>query len=137
MVSLAYSSLWVNGFTESGAESLNLKVNPQNAQSLQTGVGAKVSLPLKRDSTLVVPQVYASYQHEFSNNSRGLDARLSQGGSTFAWQTDQPHRDFAVVGARFTLGGRNNVKAQLDYNAEVGRGNYTAHNLTAGLRYEF
>jgi outer membrane autotransporter protein len=137
LVSLAYSHIWVGGFAENGAGALNLNVGSQSAESLQTGVGAKVSLPLKRDSTLVVPQVYATYQHEFSNNSRGLDARLSQGGSTFAWQTDQPHRDFAVVGARFTLGIRNNLKAQLDYNAEVGRGNYTAHNLTAGLRWEF
>jgi len=92
---------------------------------------------LKRNSTLVVPQVYATYQHEFSNDSRGLDARLSQGASTFTWQTEGPRRDFAVVGANLTLGIRKNVRAQLDYNAEVGRGNFTAHSLTAGLRWEF
>ena len=28
LVSLAYSSLWVNGFTEGGAGALNLKVDP-------------------------------------------------------------------------------------------------------------
>jgi uncharacterized protein with beta-barrel porin domain len=137
LVSLAYSHIWVDGFKEDGAGSLNLNVGSQSAESLQTGVGAKISLPLKRNATLVVPQVYATYQHEFANDSRGLDARLSQGGNTCTWQTDSPHRDFAVLGANCTLGIRKNVRAQLDYNVEVGRGGYTAHSLNAALRWEF
>ncbi len=138
MLSLAYSRLWVDGFTESGANSLNLDVSQQNASSLQTGVGAKFAVPLKRNSVTVVPQVYATYQHEYSNSSRGLDARLSQaGGSSFAFTTDTPHRNFAVLGANVNVLTRKNLKIQVDYNAEVGRGNYTAHYVSAGLRWEF
>ena len=137
VLSLAYSSLCVNGFTESGAGALNLNVSPQNATSLQTGVGAKLAAPLKRDSVTVVPQVYATYQHEYSNSSRGLDARLNQAGSSFAFVTDTPHRNFAVLGANVNILTQKNLKVQLDYNAEVGRGNYTAHFVNAGLRYEF
>ena len=136
-VSLAYSSLWVDGFTESGAGALDLKVSPQNATSLQTGVGGKVAAPWQRGSVRVVPQVYATYQHESSNSSPGLDARLSQGGSTFTFQTENPGRNFAVVGANVTMSTQKNLQVQIDYNAEVGRGNYTAHYLNAGLRYEF
>ena len=138
MVSLSYSSLWLDGFTESDAGALNLKVSAQQADSLQTGVGAKVSVPIKRNGTTVLPQFYASYQHEFSNNSRGLDARLSQGSSTFTFQTDPPKRDFAVLGANITIHARKNLSVRLDYNAEVGRGSgNTAHNINAGLRWDF
>jgi outer membrane autotransporter protein len=137
VLSLAYSRLWVNGFDESGAGALNLDVSSQNASSLQTGVGAKFAVPLKRNSVTVVPQVYASYQHEYSNSSRGLDARLSQAGSSFAFTTDSPHRNFAVVGADVSILTQKNLKVQLDYNAEVGRGNYTAHCVSAGLRWQF
>jgi uncharacterized protein with beta-barrel porin domain len=137
LASLAYSRVWVNGFTESGAGSLNLEVASQQAESLQTGIGAKVAAPLKRNGVTVVPQVYAAYQHEFSNNSRGLDARLSQGGSTFSFQTEQLGRDFAVLGAGATILTRKNFSLQINYNAEVGRANYTAHNLNAGVRWEF
>ena len=136
-VSLAYSSLWGNGFTESNAGALDLNVSSQNAQSLQTGVGGKIALPIKRDSTTVVPQIYAFYQHEYSNSIRTLDARLSQVGSPFAFQSLPPHRNFAVVGANFTLASKNNLKIQMDYNAEVGRGNSTAHYLSAAVRWEF
>ena len=44
---LSGGSLWVDGFTEGGAGSLNLKVDSQQADSLQTGVGAKVAVPLQ------------------------------------------------------------------------------------------
>jgi uncharacterized protein with beta-barrel porin domain len=136
-LSLAYSRLWLDGFTESGAGALNLQVAPQDAQSLQTGVGGKIAIPIQRGSTTVVPQIYAFYQHEFSQNSTTLDARLSQAGSTFPYQTAAPQRNFAVLGANFTLAARSNVKIQLDYNAEVGRTNSTAHYVSGGLRYEF
>jgi len=140
-VNLSYSKLWLDGFTESGAGALNLTVGPQNAQSLQTGVGGKIAVPLQRDGVTVTPQAYAFYQHEYSDSSRTLDARLSQTGSAFSYLTDSftgaPHRNFAVLGADITIATKKNLKVQLDYNAEVGRGNYTAHYISAGVRWEF
>ena len=51
--------------------------------------------------------------------------------------TGTAHRNFAVLGANVTIASRKNLKVQLDYNAEVGRGNYTAHYVSAGLRWQF
>jgi outer membrane autotransporter protein len=42
-----------------------------------------------------------------------------------------------VLGASVTLMTRKNFSLHLDYNTEVGRKNYTAHFVNAGLRYEF
>jgi outer membrane lipase/esterase len=138
VVSLGYSGVWIKGFTESGAGALNLNVDKQNANSLQTGVGAKVSMPFKRGDTIIVPQVYALYQHEFSNNSRGLNARLSAPPSaTMTWRTEAPDRDFAVVGANATVGIKKNLAAQINYNAEVGRSLSTNHFINLGVRYQF
>jgi outer membrane autotransporter protein len=134
---LAYSALWVGGFTEQGAGALDLQVASQAATSLQTGLGGRVTIPFKVGSVKVAPQGYAFYQHEFSNGSRGLNASLSQGSSTFNFQTDAAKRNFAVVGANVTAGLTKNLYAQVNYNAEVGRGNYTAQNINAGLRLEF
>ena len=83
----------------------------------------------------VTPQIYGFYQHEYCDGSRTLDARLSQTGFDFV--TDAAHRNFAVLGADVTIATSKNLKVQLDYNAEVGRGNYTAHYVSAGLRWEF
>jgi uncharacterized protein with beta-barrel porin domain len=134
---LAFSSLWVGGFTEQGAGALNLKVAPQSATSLQTGIGGRVTVPLKAGSVKVIPQVYAYYQHEFANGSRGLNASLSQGSSAFRFQTDTAKRNYALVGGNVTLGLKKNLVAQLNYNAEVGRGNSKVQSFNAGLRWEF
>ena len=134
---LAYSALWVGGFTEQGAGAINLKVAPQTASSLQTGLGGRLTVPLQAGSVKVVPQGYAFYQHEFANGSRGLNASLSQGSSTFNFQTDAAKRNYALVGASVTVGLKKNLYAQANYNTEVGRANYTAQNINAGLRFDF
>ncbi len=136
-VNLNYSKAWVPGYTEYGADSLNLRVAAQDADSVQTGVGARLTLPFKAGDAQVIPEVSAFYQHEFSNHSRGLDARLNQAGSTFTFKTDAPARDFAVLGAGVNVGVKKNLFLQANYNAEVGRRRSTAHYLNAGLRWEF
>jgi outer membrane lipase/esterase len=132
---LAYSVLGVNGFTEEGAGSLNLKVASQTASSVQTGLGGRLTLPLRVGSVKIIPQGYAFYQHEFANGSRGLNASLSQG-SSFNFQTDAPKRDFALVGASIAAGLKKNLYAQVNYNAELG-GNLRTQSVNAGLRWEF
>ena len=134
---LSYSALWLDGFTEDDADALNLHVGPQSASSVQTGIGGRLTLPLKMGSMIVVPQAYAFYQHEFANGSRGLTSSLSQGSSTFTWQTDAAGQNFALVGASLTAGLRDNLFAQVNFNAEVGRRHATAQFINAGLRYEF
>ncbi len=116
---------------------LNLKMGSQNANSVQTGLGGRVTVPLKLGSVKVVPQGYAFYRHEFANGSRDLNANLSQGSSSFSFQTDTAKRNFALVGTIVTAGLRKNLYAQLNFNAEIGRTGSTAQFINAGLRYEF
>ena len=97
----------------------------------------RLSRPFQSGHTLVLPQLYAFWQHEFANDSRGLNARLAQAGSTFAFQTDSPSRDFALLGAGVAVGLSQNLTLRATYNAEVGRGGYTPQVVSAGLRYEF
>jgi outer membrane autotransporter protein len=135
---LAYSALWVGGFSEQDAGSLDLKVAAQSANSLQTGLGGRVTVPFKAGPVKMVPQGYAFYQHEFANGSRSLNASLSQGSSVaFNSQTDSAKRNFAVVGGNISVGLTKKLYAQINYNAEVGRGNSAVQYVNAGLRYEF
>jgi outer membrane autotransporter protein len=104
---------------------------------LQTGLGMRLSRPFQSGRAIILPQIYAFWQHEFANNSRGLDARLAQLGNTFAFQTNSPSRDFALLGAGLAVGLRQNLTLRATYNAEVGRSGSTPHSVSAGLRYEF
>ena len=132
-----FSQAWVEGFTESGAGALNLDVNSQSANSLQTGLGMRLARPFQAGQTLLLPQLSAFWQHEFANNSRGLDARLARAGSNFVFQTNSPCRDFALLGAGVAMGLKKNLTLQVNYNAEVGRSGYLPQMVSAGVRYEF
>jgi uncharacterized protein with beta-barrel porin domain len=134
---LTYSGLWVGGFTEAGAGALNLKVAPQSANSVQTGIGGRVTMPMKVGSIKVVPQGYAFFQHEFANGSRRLSSSLAQGSSTLSWQTDATGSNYALVGGSITAKLHKNIYAQVNYNTEVGRSNTTSQFINAGLRFEF
>lgn len=137
MASISYSNLWLGDFTENGAGAINLKVFSQNAESLRSGFGGRFSAPVMWGSIPLVTQLHATWQHEFLNDSRSLDARLSQGSPVFTFRTDSPERDFAVVGTSLTLAARKDLKVRLDYSVEAGQDHYTAHYLSAGVRWEF
>lgn len=137
MASLAYSSLWIDGFGETGADSLDLNVQSQHADSFQLGPGVRLATVLKYGGAVLAPQFYASYKHEFSNGSRGIDASLANVGVPFSFESQRLGADFGVIGGSLTLFSGKNFSVRLDSNAEVGRANYNAYTVDAGLSFRF
>jgi len=112
-------------------------VDSQTADSLQTGVGARASYKAKVGNVTVKPQVSVVWQHEYSDNTRGLNARLAQGSSTMNFRTDTPGRDFAVVSADIPTRISKSLVANVGYTAEVGRSRSSNQGVNLGLKYEF
>lgn len=46
-------------------------------------------------------------------------------------------QDFGVIGADITLLTHKNLTFRIDYDAELGRANHTAHYVSRRLRWEF
>jgi len=136
-VSLQYATQTTAGFTESNAGALNLKVGSQTADSLQTGIGARASYRAKVGNVTVKPQLAVVWQHEFSNNTRGVNARLAQGSTTMNWRTDKIGQNFAVVSFDLPARVTKNLVAHVGYTAEVGRDKSSNQGVNLGLRYEF
>jgi autotransporter-associated beta strand protein len=136
-VSLQYATQTTVGFTESNAGALSLRVDSQTADSLQTGIGARASYRAKVGNVTVKPQVAVVWQHEFSNNTRGVNARLAQGSTTMNWRTDKIGQDFAVVSFDLPARVSKNLVAHVGYTAEVGRSKSSNQGINLGLRYEF
>ena len=76
--SLTFQYLWmgVNGYTESGADSLNLQVDRQTTESYQGSAGIKGSWNWKRDKLRFVPRLWGFYRHEFGNVNPVTNAAL-------------------------------------------------------------
>lgn len=134
-----YTYVGIAPFTERGADSLNLRVDQQNANSLRTSLGGRIAYAWKlNDSVAIVPEIRMLWQHEFLNNPRNIGATLDGGaGPGVGYETSAPGRDsvFAGAGLSAQLGERWN--AYFYYNADFGRQDYVGQMISGGLGWKF
>ncbi|MFI5330529.1 MAG: autotransporter outer membrane beta-barrel domain-containing protein, partial [Desulfobaccales bacterium] len=137
VVSLQYATQTTGGFTESNAGALSLKVGSQSADSVQSGLGARASYKAKVGNVPVKPQLSVTWQHEFSDNTRGLNASLAAGGSTMNFRTDKIGQDFALISVDVPAKVTKNLVANIGYTAEVGREKSSNMGVNIGLKLKW
>jgi outer membrane autotransporter protein len=125
-----------NGFTESGADALNLTVAAQTTTSLRTVLGAQlgaaIDAPWREKLNLTMR---LGWSHEFADQTRPVTAAFAGapaiGFTTFGAVAP---RDGVVLG----LGANTNIAERtslyLRYDGDLAGGN-TNHVLNAGVRY--
>lgn len=127
------------GFTESGADSLDLSVGQQNANSLKTNLGGRVAYTWQlNDSISLIPEGRMFWQHEYLNGPRNISASLDGGnGLTFGYTTTAPGRDSVFAGAGVTALFGDRWSSSFYYNADFGRQDYVSHMISATLGWKF
>lgn len=134
--SIAYTRQWIDQFTETDAGVLNLTIADQTADTFQMGVGGHVSYQWKIGKIIVVPNLYATLQHEFANDERAITAGIA-GGSTFQTMTASPHRDFVNTGFTVNVQLSEMASLSLGYGTLAGDNHYTEHSINGGMRLGF
>jgi len=137
---LQYTYMAVQGFTEAGADSLNLDVDPYNSSSLLYSLGAQVAYRWEIGKNFAVtPMLSASWQHEFLQNAYPINAGFNTGGpaSPFMFQTSQPQQDYFMGGAGvgFELGDTWDVS--FFWNAVAGNADLVSQNIYLSIGAEF
>ena len=119
-----------NGFTESGANSLDLVVQQQTVNSLRSTFGVDLSATLSKTTI----GVRLGWQHEYADTSRPMTASFSGApGTPFTVFGATPQRDSAVLGLGASYQVADATEVSLRYDGELGGG--TNNNaLTLGLR---
>lgn len=140
VTSLQYTYLGVQGFTETGAGSLDLDVDPYNSSSLLYSLGGQVAYPIQATRKLqLTPMVFASWQHEFLQNPYNINSAFVGGGNAapFVYETEDPLRDFlyAGVGLAWALGER--WEGYVSYAAAAGNPQLVSQNIYLGLGVKF
>ncbi len=134
-----YTFVGIAPFTETGAQSLDLAVAGQEANSLRSTLGGRVAYTWKANRWLtVIPEARMFWQHEFLNNARAIGASLDGGnGAGFDFWTPEPFRDSVFAGAGVSTQIGKNLNASLYYNANFGRQNYVGQMVSAGFNWDF
>jgi len=139
IIGAQYTYAGIGGFTESGAESLNLALGQQNANSLRSNLGARLAYNWEVGANItLIPEIRAFWMHEFLNNSRNISSALDGGnGASFDYETEAPYRNsiFGGVGVSAKVGDRWN--ASVFYNVNFGSENYTNNIISTSLGFSF
>lgn len=129
----------IDGYDEQGANGLNLTVNEQRYNSVQTIVGTLISYAFSMPFGVVTPEIALSWNHEFQNDSRNILAHYSAdpGQLTLTATTANPTRDFYLVRGGVSTVLQGGMQLFMNYQSLLGYQNVTSHGFNAGLRYEF
>ncbi|WP_308430124.1 DUF4394 domain-containing protein [Polymorphobacter multimanifer] len=138
-VGVRYARVDLDGFSEIGGPAA-LRVSGDRVESLQSVVGLKVAgnFPLL-GSAVLRPHVRGEWRREFENDeARVIVANFNDAGirAPFVFTTTPLGRDYAAVGAGFTVSGASKISLVIDYSGEFA-GDRNIHGITGGLRLAF
>jgi len=134
-----YTYTGLGGFTETGADSLDLAVAQQNANSIRTNLGGRIAYTWQAASNVtIIPEVRMFWQHEYLNGPRNISSALDGGaGPSFNYETAAPGRDSVFAGAGVSANFGPNWNAYFYYNANFGRQDYVGQMISCGLNWKF
>ncbi|KOP26360.1 autotransporter [Hapalosiphon sp. MRB220] len=135
---LKYDRININGYTETGAGSLNLKVDDQQAESFILSVGAQAAVKLNTSVGSIIPNIHASYEYQLASTQRTITTELvTQPGIPMRVQTNEPDRDYFKVGAGTQIVFSQNFTGAIDYEVILGREDFSNNVIKGEIRYEF
>jgi outer membrane autotransporter protein len=134
-----YAYAGIAPFSETGADSLDLRVAQQNVNSLRTTFGGRIAYTWNvTDKIALIPEVRMFWQHEFLNNPRNISSALDGGsGPTFGYETIAPARDSVFAGAGVSAQFGERWNAFLYWNVDFGRQSYFGNSISGGLNWKF
>jgi outer membrane autotransporter protein len=134
-----YVHLEIDSFTERGANGLDLFVDRQHVDSLQTAFGGRVAYSINTPFGVVIPQGSVEWRHEFLNDSRSVTAKYAVDpfNTFFVIPTDNPDRDYVALAAGVSAVFSRGISAFVNYETALGLRDVTHHGFTGGVRFEF
>ena len=137
-IGATYTHLDVDAFRETGAPGANLSVDSQGADSARSRLGGHVIFQANVGNILLQPNLSASWQHEYLNNSAGITSSFGDiTSSPFTIHTTAPSRDSALISVGLNATLSTSLTFFFDYMADVGAEDYFAQSVVGGFKSRF
>ncbi|MFA6320798.1 MAG: autotransporter domain-containing protein [Candidatus Omnitrophota bacterium] len=138
IASFLYSHLRLNSYAEDGAGALNLKVDAQDYNVAQTGLGIKAGYPfnIKAIYSKVTPELKFKWLYDWVGDAQQATSTFAGGGGSFSTQGFTPAQSSYDFGAKITVEREKNITISLCYDLEI-KEDFYAHYGYADLRYRF
>jgi len=131
-VSLQYTALIEEGYSESSAGGLGLDVSSRTEDSLSTWVGARVSKPVRIDEdNVVLPKFRVDWAHEWLDTSQDLSARFQVSPvGAFDVSSRSLSRDTVVARAGLQVALAEGLLVDVEYGVDAGRSDYLSQQVS-------
>jgi len=136
LASMKYEHLGTESYIEENAGALNLRIDRQGYNMVQSGLGGKASYALKCGRSYLVPEIHAKWLYDIVNDDEESVSSFTGGGASFATQGYKPAKGSADIGAKLTLLANSNLEISLDYGYQVKKDFYS-HSGLLNARYAF
>jgi outer membrane autotransporter protein len=134
---ISYTRLWIDSYTESGAGVLNLDIGSQTADSLQSGIGWQWAYIYQKGDFALVPNMTVTWQHEYLDDSRFIEAKFAGGGGSFQTPTADAQRDTALIRTGVNARLSDCVTLTLGHSMILGDSSYSEQAVNGGVRFDF
>lgn len=141
LASLQASRIHVGSYTEGGASDVNLRVNSQSYNFVQSSLGVKAERIIPSGNGAYSPEVHVKWLHDFSSTTMQQNAAFIGGGAEFATQGIKQDRDLFNVGAGVSFlscnCGENSWTVEALYDYKWNQNNYSSHQVSVLASYRF
>ncbi|MBN2189823.1 MAG: autotransporter outer membrane beta-barrel domain-containing protein, partial [Candidatus Aureabacteria bacterium] len=136
IASLRYIYLHLDDYTESGADALNLKVDSQDYDFLQSGLGARFAYPIRNAEMTFIPEIHGMWLYDFVGDEQQATSTFTGGGASFRTEGADPAQNSFNVGGSLMLIMTDNLSLILAYDFE-GKEDFIGHSGSVTLKYRF
>jgi outer membrane lipase/esterase len=133
---IRYERVRIDGYTETGAQLLNLAVDEQTSEAVTGSIGAQGSVDLQVGSLKLTPTVSVALEQTLDDGDESVGTRLGFGPSVIN-AVDGGDELVVVVGAGVGFDVSGSVTGAIDYHGSLARDGGSDHAVVGRLRLHF
>ena len=137
IAALQYTYVNIDGFSENGSVA-PLAIHSGSAESLRSDFGFRAFYQWQIGKILIEPSLKAAWEHEYKYSALPITAGFAgiPGPSATFFGPNEGH-DSAVVSAGVSAQLTPAISTYVNYDGQLGRGNYDSNAVTGGFRISF
>ena len=137
IAALQYTYAKVDGFSENGSLA-PMQIQSDSVDSLRSDVGFRIFYQWQIGKILVEPSLKAAWEHEYLYSALPVTASFAgiPGPSATFFGPNEGH-DSAIVSAGVSVQWTPMIATYVNYDGQLGRGNYDSNAVTGGVRISF
>jgi len=133
-----YLSSTIEGYTETGADELNLTIDKRSLSTTLASIGVQTTYPISQTWGILVPQLNIAWEYDLNADSDAIKGSFADdtATTTFEFDTDVADENYFRVGAGASFVLPHGISGFLLYETVLEKRYSESSNISFGARFE-